>query len=188
MILIGLGSNLASNPDSNRGGQELSSPRQVLKAALKEMPTCGITVKQVSYFYESAPVPMSDQPWFVNGVAAVETALSPADLLEKLHEIEHDLGRKRHVRWEARIIDLDIIAYDDQILPSLTLWAIKAKDLIPDEIVIPHPRMHDRLFVLKPLMDICPDWTHPVLGKTVESMIGQASQDEDQSIRRMGIE
>ena len=177
MILIGLGSNLS--------GPEFGSPRRVLEAALAAMPDRGITVRYLSSFYESEPVPKSDQPWFVNAVAAVETELPPAELLHSLHDIEADLGRKRRIRWEARIIDLDIIAYGDQILPSLALWSQKAKDIAPNEIIIPHPRLHERLFVLKPLMDICPDWIHPVSGKTAAALMTHVEEDQKQTLRRM---
>lgn len=177
MILIGLGSNL--------GGVEFGSPRRVLEAALAEMPNRGIIVRELSCFYESEPVPKSDQPWFVNAVAAVETELSPAELLRCLHDIEADLGRKRRIRWEARIIDLDIIAYGEQILPSKALWSQKAKDITPDEIIIPHPRLHERLFVLKPLMDICPDWIHPVSGKTVAALMTHVEKGQQQTLQRM---
>lgn len=171
MILIGLGSNLS--------GEEFASPREVLEAALKEMMTCGIAVKQRSRFYQSEPVPKSDQPWFINAVVAVETDLGPDELLYKLHEIEAHLGRQRRVRWEARIIDLDILAFKDQILPSPEIWGT-----LTDDITIPHPRLHERLFVLKPLMDICPDWRHPVLGKTAGELVQIVEKETEQSIIR----
>jgi len=164
MILIGLGSNLC--------GEEFDTPREVLEAALMEMAGCGIVVTKLSRFYESEPVPKSDQPWFVNGVAAVETELSAEDLLHELHHIEAHLGRERRVKWEARIIDLDILSYKNQILPSAELWPTGS-------IIIPHARMHERLFVLKPLMDICPDWKHPVLDKTAEELMGAVEKEQN---------
>lgn len=171
MILIGLGSNLC--------GKEFDSPREVLEAAIAEMLSCGIIVKEQSRFYESEPVPKSDQPWFVNAVVAVETELAAGDLLHKLHEIEAALGRQRRVRWEARVIDLDILSYKDKILPSAKLWGPKT-----DGTTIPHPRLHERLFVLKPMMDICPDWKHPVLGKTVAELVQIVEKETEQSIIR----
>ncbi len=164
MILIGLGSNLA--------GPQHDSPRSTLKAALAQMANCGIAILKTSRLYESEPVPKSDQPWFVNAVVAVETALSAAELLRTLHEIEESLGRKRRLRWEARIIDLDILAYDEEIYPAPEYWHGAAKNITSREMIIPHPRLHERLFVLKPLMDICPDWKHPLSGKTVREYVG----------------
>ncbi len=163
MIFIGLGSNLS--------GEVFDSPRDVLNAAIEEMPECGINITKISPFYETEPVPKSDQPWFVNAVVAVDTILSPPELLNVLHEIEANLGRERRIRWEARIIDLDIIAYDKQIYPSAAQWQEKPKDISAKDIIIPHPRMHERLFVLEPLRDICPDWHHPILEKTIAELI-----------------
>jgi len=170
---IGLGSNL--------GGAEFDGPRGVLEAAISEMPNMGISVKKISPFYESAPVPVSDQPWFVNAVAMVETPLSARDLLHNLHEIEARLGRKRRIRWEARIIDLDIIAFEAQITPTAGKWP----DGAPKEMIIPHPRLHERLFVLKPLMDISPAWVHPAMGVSVTELYGRVKKDGDQSLRPM---
>ncbi|MCF6215731.1 MAG: 2-amino-4-hydroxy-6-hydroxymethyldihydropteridine diphosphokinase [Emcibacter sp.] len=186
MIFIGLGSNLSEGKSG--------TPRSMLAAALGEMAACGIDVVELSHFYESEPVPKSDQPWFINAVAAVETRLSPEGLLKNLHDIETKLGRTRRIRWEARIIDLDIIAYDDCIYPSSgdgpDGWHVAAGDdhitrQNQDEnqeqvMVIPHPRMHERLFVLKPLMDICPEWIHPVLGKTAKSFARELAAQGDQ--------
>ena len=174
MILIGLGSNLC--------GEEFDNPQQVLEAAFVDMAHCGITIIKRSRFYESEPVPKSDQPWFVNAVVSIETELDPSALLHKLHKIEANLGRKRRIRWEARIIDLDIIAYQDRILPTAEQWP--AKD-VQNEIIIPHPRSHERLFVLKPLMDISRDWTHPVLGKTAEVLAQIVEKETDQGIIRL---
>ncbi len=171
VILIGLGSNLS--------GDAFATPRQVLETAIEAMADYGIVVKKQSRFYRSEPVPKSDQPWFINAVVAVETELSASELLQKLHKIEASLGRVRRVRWEARIIDLDILCFMDQILPSVAQWQEKT-----DEITIPHPRLHERLFVLKPMMDVCPDWTHPILGKTAAELIEIVEKETEQGIIR----
>lgn len=163
MVFVGLGSNLS--------GEAFASPRDVLDAALEEMSQNGITIIKTSPFYETEPVPKSDQPWFVNAVVAVDTILPAPELLIKLHEIEANLGRERRIRWEARIIDLDIISYGEQIYPSAAFWHEKSQDILPKELIIPHPRMHERLFVLEPLRDICPDWRHPILKKTITELI-----------------
>jgi len=180
MIFIGLGSNLC--------GEKFDSPQDVLAAALQEMQGRGLVIEALSPFYKTAPVPKSDQPWFINAVAAIKTDLSAADLLQLLHDIEESLGRARRIRWEARIVDLDIIAYQNQIYPSKTLWSHRPKEKNVTELgqgglIIPHPRLHERLFVLVPLRDICPDWVHPVLNKTVTALVEAVEKDTEQSLQ-----
>lgn len=170
MILIGLGSNLISGI--------FNSPREVIKAALEKISNKDIHIVKESKFYQSEPVPKSDQPWFVNAVVHIETDYSPSELLHILHDIENEMGRLRRQRWEARIIDLDILAYDDVILPSINKWSDHQKNITADELILPHPRMHERLFVVIPLMDIDPDWHHPVLKKTATQFLNENTSDE----------
>jgi 2-amino-4-hydroxy-6-hydroxymethyldihydropteridine diphosphokinase len=149
MILIGLGANLSSSA---------GPPRATLEAALAKLEQAGVKISRRSRWYKTAPVPISDQPPFVNGVVAVETRLGPSDLLALLQKIEAQFGRQRGVRDAARTLDLDILDYDGRIEdgPGLTL---------------PHPRMASRAFVLKPLAEIAPEWRHPTLGETVTALI-----------------
>jgi 2-amino-4-hydroxy-6-hydroxymethyldihydropteridine diphosphokinase len=155
MIFIALGANLPS--------ARFGPPRATLEAALAALGDMGLDVVRRSRWYESTAVPPSDQPNFVNGVAAVETELGPEDVLARLHAVEAEFGRERRVRWEARVVDLDLIAYDDLVKGRA---ATQMKEL-----VLPHPRMQERLFVLKPLAEIAPEWRHPVLGKTAAEMM-----------------
>jgi len=126
---------------------------------------CGVVLYRRSPWYETAPVPASDQPWFVNGVAAVETELGPEALLAVLHRVEAELGRARSVPNAARIIDLDLLAYG----------RIVTGGGVPEQregrLVLPHPRLHERRFVLQPLVDLAPDWRHPVLGRTARELL-----------------
>ncbi|WP_417816072.1 2-amino-4-hydroxy-6-hydroxymethyldihydropteridine diphosphokinase [Thalassospira alkalitolerans] len=163
VILIAFGANLPT--------VEYGAPAKTLKAALKRLTADGdISVAAVSPFYETAPVPISDQPWYVNGVARIETRLHARDLLDRLHIVEAEFGRVRHARNEARAIDLDLIAYGDELLVE------------QEGIQVPHPRMHLRAFVLLPLRDIVPDWQHPQLFQSVDDLI--SGLPSDQEIRR----
>ncbi len=151
MILIGLGGNLSS---------ALGSPVAACEAALAQLADGGVEILARSPWYETAPVPVSDQPWFINGVARVATGLSPVDLLALMHRIEADLGRVRSVPNAARVVDLDLLTYGD------VLRAGQAP-------ILPHPRLQDRAFVLLPLRDIAPQWRHPALGLTSDEMIAR---------------
>ena len=151
MILIGLGANL---PSAGFG-----PPKKTLEAAMAAMEARAITVAARSPWYESAPVPDSGQPWFVNGVIRVETALKPGRLLDVLLEIEAQFGRRRGAPNAPRVLDLDLLAYDA---------VVTAPDARP---VLPHPRMHLRAFVLLPLADIAPDWRHPRDGTPLALLI-----------------
>jgi 2-amino-4-hydroxy-6-hydroxymethyldihydropteridine diphosphokinase len=150
VILIALGGNLS---------HELFGPPQaVIGAALSALEVLGVRIAARSLLYDSAPVPASDQPNFVNAAAAVETTLGPRELMHVLQNVETAFGRVRRTRNEARTLDLDLLAYDDQVIEE-------------DDLVLPHPRLHDRAFVLLPLRNIAPDWRHPKLGKTVDELI-----------------
>lgn len=159
MILIGVGANLPS---------AAGSPRQTCEAALVHLGRLGVVIAARSPWYETAPVPVSDQPWFVNAVARVETRLSPAGLLAALHLTEAAFGRLRTVTNAARTLDLDLLAYRDEVRTG-------------GAPLLPHPRLHERAFVLFPLRDLAPAWRHPVLGETAENL---AARLPDQGIRR----
>jgi 2-amino-4-hydroxy-6-hydroxymethyldihydropteridine diphosphokinase len=149
VILIGVGANLPSS----RG-----SPRETCEAALGELERREVAIARKSRWYESAPIPLSDQPWFVNGVVAVVTALSPHALLTLLHDIERAFGRVRGAPNAARTLDLDLLAYHDTVLVE------------PGGLTLPHPRMMDRAFVLLPLAEIAPEWRHPVAKATAAEL------------------
>jgi len=149
MILIGLGANLPS---------AAGPPQATLEAALAALVEAGVKVVARSRWYRTAPVPPSDQPWYVNGVVQVETSLAPGDLLRLLQGIERRFGRARGRRNAARSLDLDLLDYDGRIEDGPAL-------------VLPHPRLHQRAFVLLPLAEIAPRWRHPRLGQDIASLI-----------------
>ena len=153
MIYVGLGANL---PHTDFG-----LPEATLTAALERFPGFGLRVGARSPWYRSAPVPPSGQPWFVNGVVAVETGLGPAPMLGALHRIEAEFGRVRRERWAPRIIDLDLLAFHETVLSGGA----------PGEPQVPHPRLHERAFVLLPLADIAPAWRHPGLHRGIRGLI-----------------
>ena len=109
---------------------------------------------RVSSWYFTEPVGLEDPEWFVNGVVLLDTSLLPEILLQKMLEIETAMGRKRTVKWGPRVIDLDLLCYDQLILNS------------PD-LIIPHPFLEKRRFVLEPMAEIAPDYVHPILQKTM---------------------
>ncbi len=158
IVLIGLGANL-SHP--RHGG-----PEATLEAALMRLEGPELRVLACSRWYRSAPVPMSDQPWFVNGVAALETTLAPAALLARLHELEGAFGRRRGRRNAARTLDLDLLDYRGRI---------SAPGEQPE---LPHPRLAGRAFVLLPLAEVAPNWCHPVSGQRLDALIAGLPADQ----------
>lgn len=152
LILIGLGANL----DSPRWG----TPRETLSAALAALEGEGAAILARSSWYRSAPVPISDQPWFVNAVASVATGLDAQHLLELMQIVEQRFGRVRGARDAARVLDLDLLDHRGERYDS------------PD-LTLPHPRLHQRRFVLEPLAEIAPEWVHPTLKSTARQLLVQ---------------
>lgn len=146
---IGLGSNV---------GDRLGA----LRRALSLMKRKGIEIIKKSDVFETPPVGLTDQPRFLNACVLVKTSMGPQLLLAQLKEIEVAVGRQDRGQWGPREIDLDILYIDD--------LAIRDGGL-----EIPHPRMHERAFVLLPLSQIAPHWRHPILGKTVEELLKEVS-------------
>ncbi len=150
LILIGLGGNLVS--------PRWGAPRDTLTAALAALEAEGVAIMARSGWYRTEPVPPSDQPWYVNAVAALETGRDARALLALMQRIETRLGRVRSVPNAARIVDLDLLDYRGERIESADL-------------VLPHPRLHQRRFVLEPLAEIAPSWRHPRIGKTARQLL-----------------
>lgn len=155
-------------------------PTDTLMAAVKMLAELGFSGIRRSRLYRTPCFPAGAGPDYVN---AALSASCPPDwsaerVLENLHKIESDLGRVRVQRWGGRTLDLDLIAMGDVVRPDLatqTAW----RDLppteqglrAPDRLILPHPRLQDRAFVLVPLADVAPDWVHPILQKSVQEML-----------------
>ena len=150
MIYIGIGSNL--------NGKNNETPLQNCKKALIELKK-EVDICKISSWYKSEPIPVSNQPWFINGVIEISTNKSSLDLLKFILSIEEVFGRVRKKKNEARVLDLDIIDYKKKIL------------YIKNKLIIPHPRMHERSFVLQPLNELNPKWIHPIKKKGIKELI-----------------
>ena len=144
---LGLGSNL---------GDRLTALQTSLDY-LNQSETIRLT--RVSPVYETVPVGGPEQPDYLNAAAEIETETEPNELLHICREIENKLGRTRSVHWGPRTIDIDILLYGGEHIQT-------------DMLTIPHPHMHERAFVLKPLADIAPQAVHPVSGKTIDELLG----------------
>ncbi len=154
MILIALGSNI-SGP--------WGTPLEALQRACVALNTFPLRLVRVSKIIETLPFGVLNQPNFVNAVAIVDTALSPDALIKKLHMIEHQAGRRRRRRWGPRCLDLDILDYHGQLRPH--------KAANDKALVLPHPSIAERSFVLGPVAEIAPKWKHPVNHKSALVMI-----------------
>jgi 2-amino-4-hydroxy-6-hydroxymethyldihydropteridine diphosphokinase len=145
--LLGLGSNIEPR-------------RDYLKLALKELRREPLKLVKASSLYETEPMDVKDQAFFLNMGAEIETALEPEALLERLKEIEFLAGKKVERRRGPRTLDLDLWFHDDLVMES-------------DNLTLPHPKMAERPFVLIPMDEIAPDWKHPLNGLTASEMLGR---------------
>jgi len=157
VILIGIGGNLES--------AQFGPPCDTLTAALVALKEKRIRILTRSGWYRTEPVPRSDQPWFVNAVVSLATELGAKDLLNALQATERQFGRVRGELNAPRILDLDILDYQGEVMDTTSL-------------VLPHPRLHERRFVLIPIAEIAPDWRHPILELTAVQLLAQLSSEQ----------
>lgn len=175
-MLLAIGANLPGHMDSPLG--------QVQEAIIRLHDKFGDSISQ-SRLYRTPCFPAGAGPDFVNAALACNTDFAPEAALRAVHDIEEAMGRARELRWGARVIDIDLIALGQHVCPDLATfhhWAELAPDaqaqLAPDRLILPHPRLHQRGFVLVPLMDVAPDWVHPVLGQSVRQMHAALNPDD----------
>ena len=141
-------------------GSNIGDRGAAIEEALNLIEQNEMKIVKRSKIYETEPYGYVDQPSFLNGAVEVETNLSCRDVLERLLSIENQIGRVREFKWGPRIIDLDIIFYNNEIYDE-------------EDLKVPHPDMQSRDFVLKPLNDLCPDYVHPILGNTIRELLGE---------------
>lgn len=180
-MLIALGANVRSTK---------GSPAGTLTAALAALEMRGAVIRSVSPFYHTPAFPAGSGPDFVNAAAEMRADWAPDEALTHLHDVEAAMGRVRESRWGQRTLDLDLIAMGDQVLPDAEthrMWRDMALDTqmtrAPDQLILPHPRLQDRAFVLIPLCQIAADWRHPLLGKTVAEMCEALPEDLKSEVR-----
>lgn len=145
----------------------------------------------ISRFYTTPAIPLGAGPDYVNAAVALRTARAPHDLLADLHAIEQEFGRTRDGRrWQSRPVDLDLLAMDDMVLPDAPTqsdWRALTREeqlkRAPDRLILPHPRLQERGFVLVPLAEIAPSWRHPLTGNSVARMLAALPDDETSAIR-----
>ncbi len=178
---------LGSNEEIRFGGA-----RRIVEKAMSAIGQAGLPIIARSNLYETPCFPKGYGPDYVNAAVLVQTALPPERILFMLHAIENDFQRERAERWGARSLDLDLAAMGGRIEPDtatvqawIDLPLDDQKTTAPKQLILPHPRLQDRAFVLIPLADIAPDWRHPILGKTIADMLESLPEAEKAAIIRL---
>lgn len=151
---------------------------ELIQKAINYLGDRKLRITGASRFYKTPAFPKESGPDFINAVVSADTKLSPQEVIAVLHDVERSLGRDRRKRWAPRTLDLDLIDCSGAVLPdpeTYRSWADAPPGVqqskAPEQLILPHPRLRDRGFVLLPLRDVAPDWRHPVTGETVDALI-----------------
>lgn len=159
---------------------EGETPSFTILEASKSLAEEGLSVLAFSPLYATPCFPKGAGPDYVNAAAVLEAGpeVNATSVLQRLHRVEAHFGRKREQRWGMRTLDIDLLAMGDSVLPDAATqdaWRSMAPEMqrreTPDRLILPHPRLQDRAFVLVPLADVAPDWVHPRTGLTVRQML-----------------
>lgn len=170
----------------------VGDPNVTLSFALKALKARGVIILRESSLYVNPAFPKGSGPDFVNSVVLIDSQYKPAELLDILHEVEAELGRVREKRWGPRTLDIDLIDVAGRVMPDreIYLWwsslsPEKQTELAPDQLILPHPRLQDRAFVLIPMLELIPDWVHPVSGLSVREMVDQLPESDRNEVKRL---
>lgn len=175
-VAVALGANWSKKPENNI---------KYLTRAVTHLSSKGFKILAKSSLYKTPAFPAGNGPDFVNAVILAQIHTPTCDALASLHYVETTMGRTRPKRWAQRVIDLDLVYADQKVIPNESVynsWRHMPLDRqmteAPDQLILPHPRLQDRGFVLVPLAEIAPNWRHPVLGETAAQMLKNLP-DED---------
>jgi 2-amino-4-hydroxy-6-hydroxymethyldihydropteridine diphosphokinase len=165
------------------------SPKDTLTHAISVLEDRGLIIQRLSKFYATPAFPKGSGADYVNAAALVQSNHSAQSLLEILHDVEATLGRERTARWASRPIDIDLIAHGSLVFPDAKTQARwrqlsleEQMKLWPDQLILPHPRLQDRAFVLVPACDVAPDWVHPVLGLSMAEMLKNLPESDRKEV------
>ncbi len=166
------------------------TPLETLTFSLRLIETESFQIRKMSSWYQTPAFPINSGPDYINAICVVDSTIPPKDVLIALHNVEMQLARTRERRWGPRTCDIDIIDFAREIHPDLgtySLWRdlplVEQKTRAPETLILPHPRAHERAFVLVPLREVVPDWVHPVSGETIDQLIAQLPPEDVQQIQ-----
>lgn len=165
-------------------------PSQTLISAIKSLAEKGVSIRRISRFFHTPCFPVGAGPDYVNAAVVVRPNCDPNSFLKLLHKVEAEFARERVERWGQRTLDLDLLSYGQTVLPDAEThqdWRNLPLELqatrTPDQMIIPHPRLQDRAFVLVPVCDVAANWVHPVLRQSAAELLAKLNLEDVASVR-----